>query len=483
MSTTLASHVTRQRAARDILLQVLIRILNLAMGVVVTALVVRALGQAGYGQWSTIFVVLTLIGYFANFGMESVALREAARNPDQEYEWIGAVMMLRLIALGPVIVVMCGAILVLQQSNAMLVAGLILIISMPFSGFGALQLIFQLRVKNLVPMLVLTLRSVLWGIAVVIIFLNDGGMVPLAIAMTATNAVGSIVQAVAARRVSERWPRPSRTYIRPLLRAAVPIGISGMLIIAYARIDQVIVFSVVGSKAAGLYGSVYNVLDQSHFVPVSILTTLAPVMAAAWPADRMRLLRATRLTAELMAIASFGALAFACVAATPLVRLIFGPEFVSAAEALPVLAGAFVFICFDYLNSNLLVVLGRQRELLRVSAIALAVNLAGNLILVPALGFMGAAWMTLVTEAVVFAATLRLILRTLELPLPRVGRIGRTTLAAALLAAVLEGLSLADASLAVLVAAACVGYPALLFGLRALSAEDVRVLLKRERLA
>ena len=94
---------------------------------------------------------------------------------------------------------------------------------------------------------------------------------------------------------------------------SLPIGISGLMIIAYARIDQVIVFAIAGSNAAGLYEAVYNVLDQSHFVPFSILTTLAPVMAAAWPADRARMLRAARLTAELLAIASFGGLAFACV--------------------------------------------------------------------------------------------------------------------------------------------------------------------------
>jgi O-antigen/teichoic acid export membrane protein len=477
--STLPSQATRQRAANDIVVQVVIRIANLALGVFVTALVVRALGRAGYGQWSTIFIVLTLVGYFANFGMETVALREAARDPEREHEWIGAVMMLRLIVLGPVIVLSIAAILMLQRSHQMLLSGLILIVTMPFSGVSALQLVFQLRVKNLVPMLVLTLRSALWAIAVVIIYLQGYGMVALAIAMSATNAIGSIVQALAALRLVGRWPRPSRTLLVPLVRAAVPIGISGVLIIAYARIDQVIVFTVVGSGAAGLYGSVYNVVDQAHFVPVSILTTLAPVMAAAWPADRARLLRTARLTAEMMAIASFGALAFASVVATPLVRLFFGTGFLRAAPALPVLGGAFVLICFDYLNGNLLVVLGQQRLLLWISVVALIVNVAGNLVLVPIYGFMGAAWMTLATEAVVFGASSRLILKTLDLPLPRPGRIGRTALAAGLLAVALEALHLQNASLAVLVVAACLCYPALLFGLRALGMEDVRVLLRR----
>jgi O-antigen/teichoic acid export membrane protein len=473
------SQATRQRAAHDILVQVVIRIANLALGVVVTALVVRTLGRIGYGQWSTLFVVLTLIGYFANFGMETVALREAARDPEHEHEWIGAVMMIRLIILGPVIVVSIAGVVLLQQSHEMLISGLILILTMPFSGFGALQLIFQLRIKNLVPMLVLTLRSVLWAIGVVIIYTKGYGMVALAIAMSVTNAIGSIVQAAAALRLAERWPRPSRARVLPLARAALSIGISGVLIIAYARIDQVIVFGLAGSGEAGLYGSVYNVLDQSHFVPASILTTLAPVMAAAWPVDRARLLQTARLTAELMAIASFGALAFISVAAQPFVRLFFGVGFLRAAPALPVLGAAFVFICFDYLNGNLLVVLGQQRLLLRISVVALIVNVAGNLVLVPIYGFMGAAWMTVATEAVVFGASSRLILKTLDLPLPRPGRIGRTALAAGLLAVALEALRLQNASLAVLVVAACLCYPALLFGLRALGMEDVRVLLRR----
>jgi O-antigen/teichoic acid export membrane protein len=480
--STVALQATRQRAARDILLQIVTRVLNLALGVVVTALLARTLGTVGYGQWSTILVVFALIGYIANFGMQGVAVREAARDPDHEHEWIGAVIMLRLLALGPVILLSLLAILIMQQSHQMLVAGLILIVTMPFSGAGALQLVFQLRVNNLVPMLVLTLKSVLWAIAVALVFVNDAGMIALAIGLSLTNAIGSVVQGVAAWRISPRRPRPSRAKLRPLLRTGVPLGIAGMLIISYARIDQVMVFALVGSRSAGLYGSVYNILEQSSFVPISILTTLAPVMAASWPGNRERLLRTAQLTAELLAIASLGGLAFATAAATPFVRLVFGPQFLAAAPALPVLAAAFVFICFGYLNSNVLIVLQQQRRLLIISVLALVVNVLGNLVLIPLTGFMGAAWMTLATEVVVFVASLRLILRTLELRRLEVGRIGRTVLAAALLAGGLALLRLAGAPLSVLVLASCVCYPALLFGLRALTAADVRIVLRREKL-
>jgi len=237
---------------------------------------------------------------------------------------------------------------------------------------------------------------------------------------------------------------------------------------------------IAGARSAGLYGAMYNILESSHFVPISVLTTLSPILAASWPADRERLLRIARLAAELMAVTSLGALAFAAVASTQLVRLVFGPAYVAGAPALPVLGAAFVFICFGYLNGSLLTVMGLQRRLLTISLAALVLNVVGNLALVPLIGFMGAAWMTLATEMLVCALSLRLVRSTLALPFPKPGRVGRTVVAALLLGGGLLVMREAGASLGALTAAACVGYPALLFGLRALSPGEVRMILRRE---
>jgi O-antigen/teichoic acid export membrane protein len=479
--TTTARDVTRQRAASDILMQIVVRVGNLALGVVVTALLVRTLGRDGYGQWSTIFLILGLIAYFASFGMEEIAVREAAKEPEIEFEWIGAVMMLRLLVIVPVMIVSLIAVVLLHQSQEMLIAGFIMVLVMPFGGIGAIGLIFQLRVDNRIPMLVVTLRSVLWGAAVLVIYLDHGHILALAIALVATNMVGTIVQGVAARKVAGGWPRPTRKHLGPLFRASLPVGVSGVLIIAYARLDQVIVYSFAGAKNAGLYGSVYTVLDSTHFIPGSILTTMAPVIAAAWPNDPDRLRRSARMAAELLCVGSFGALAFAIVAADPVVRLIFGAEFAPAAPALPVLGGAFILISFGYLNGNLLLVLGLQNKLMHIGLAALVVNIAGNLILVPKYGFMAAAWMTLVTEAVVFAFASRLVLKKLERPMPKLGRIGRTAGCALLLTGELYLARALGAPLAVLVAIACFSYPTLLFGFGAMSLDDVRLVLGRRR--
>jgi hypothetical protein len=92
---------------------------------------------------------------------------------------------------------------------------------------------------------------------------------------------------------------------------------------------------------------------------------------------------------------------------------------------------------------------------------------------------MGAAWMTVLTEAVVLVQTTRLLARELPAEEFQLGRVARTAAAAVVLGLVLGVMDIAGAPLVALLAVACVLYPALLFALRAFGLDDLRVLLRR----
>jgi O-antigen/teichoic acid export membrane protein len=457
-------------------------VLNLGLGVVVTALVARALGDAGFGQWSTILVVVQLIAYFTSFGVESVVIREATADPAREGEWLGALLILRSLLSVPAIIAGLVVVLLLQESTAMLVAGLVLLVQTPFNVGASLRVTHQLRVSNWVPMAILTLNSVLWGAAVIVIYAVGGGLVPLAIAMTVTGILTATLQAIAAVKIARPNLRPSREATMKLARVGLPVGIAGLLALAYARIDQLLVFAIAGSTAAGLYGAEYRIVEQAQLIPISVMTTLMPILAAAWTVNRERSLRITWLAAEYLTVASLGGLAVSLVVARPLTVLLYGEDFASAAPALPVLTGAFVFICFGYLTGNLVLIAGLQKRLVAIGLVGLVVNVAGNALLIPAWGFMGAAWMTLATEAAVVIVTAVMLRGRLGLTLPPLGRMARVVLAALLLAALLLAADGLGASFAILLLLAACAYPALLLGLRAVDLDELRALL-RERAA
>ncbi len=358
----------------------------------------------------------------------------------------------------------------------MLVAGLILLAELPLSVGSALQVVHTLRMRNAVPMAVMTLNSVMWGALVVALFLADGGLVAFALALAGTTIFTSLVQAVAAIRLAPFRLRPSRAAMVRLVRTGISVGVAGMLVVAYAKVGQLMVFSIAGASAAGYYGAVYMILDRAHVVPVSVMTTLAPVTASAWPHRRDRLLQVVRLAAEFLAIASLGGLAVAIVAAEPIVTLLFGDDFAPAAPALPVLGGAFVLICFTYLTGNLLLVLGLTRKMVTVALLAFAANLIGNVLLIPTHGFMGAAWVVLATELVVVLASVWFIARVIplhEMPLGRLARIVLTAVITCGLLAVVHG---AGGGLIVVLAVWAVVYPGLLLLLRAVALDELRTL-------
>jgi O-antigen/teichoic acid export membrane protein len=181
--------------------------------------------------------------------------------------------------------------------------------------------------------------------------------------------------------------------------------------------------------------------------------------------------------AEFLTIASLPILAFTIVAAHQIVVLLFGPQFVDAAPALPILMGAFVAISFGYLTGSLVVVLGLQRRFLVYAAVGLVVNAVLNVLLIPPYGFQAAAWITLVTELVVMVLITRDITRALGMR-PRVSRLARTAVAAAAMGIATWLAQSAGVPLLGLVAISGVTYSIAIMGLRVLSPGDVRAILR-----
>jgi O-antigen/teichoic acid export membrane protein len=469
----------RRRIVGDISIQVFARAGNLLLGVVVTLILVRALGVRGFGQWSTLLAIAQIATSFGDLGLTQVAVSRAASQPRSEAQWLGALLGLRLLLSVPICLIQLVAVLAVSPSGRVTVAGLLIAATTFFGAAASLSAAFQLRVRNDLSMLVLTVNSVLWtaGTAVVAAFTSD--IRAFAIVFFVANLVTSALTVFLALRKSSVGLTRGRVSWGPMLRVGAVLGAAGILVTAYVRLDQILVFVFAGSRQAGLYAAAYRILDQAQFVPGSVMATLFPLIAAAYPADLARVRRLLQTSAEYLSIGSLGAVAFTAVAAEPIMVLLFGPRFAPAASALPVLMGAFVSISFGYLAGNMVVILGLQRRYLMYAALGLAVNVLLNVVFIPPYGFQAAAWITLITEFTVMSLSMRSVLMGLGMT-PKWGRIFRVALAAAGMAVLVALARDAGVPLGGLVGLAMVLYLGLLFALGALTRADVSGLLRRD---
>lgn len=468
---------TPRHAVRDVAVQLVARAGNLVLGVVATAVVARALGGEGFGEWSTLLVVAQMAGYLADLGVEQVAVSRAAQQ-GRERDWIGALVSLRTLISVPATAVAAVVVLLLASNDDMVVSGLLLAATILATGPSSTRAILQLRVRNDLNMVVITFNSVLWTGAAIALAAADSGMVAFAAAFLAVTWATVAVQVVLALRAGRISLRGGRPLLRPLTAAGIPVAISGLLILAYARIDQVLVYELAGAREAGLYAAAYRILEQSHFVPLAVATTFLPLVAAAHGADIARARRMTQHVINYMAVGSLPAFAFTLVASEQVIRLLFGDAFVPAAPALPVLMGAFVVICFGYLSGNLVIVLGLQRRFLRYALVALVFNVALNLVLIPPYGFLAAAWVTLATEILVVGLTMTMVMRALG-HVPRLDRVARAVAATVGMTLAVWAARELGAGTAVLLLVGGVSYGALVVLLGALTVGDLRALAAR----
>jgi O-antigen/teichoic acid export membrane protein len=473
--TTGSSAVSGRRVTADIAVQLVGRILNLVLGVAVTVVVVRALGDHRFGQWSTIFAVSDLAGYVGELGIDRVVVRQASADPKREPEYLGALVSIRALLSIPVTLAFLAITLTISSDSTMRISSVVLAVLLLLPPLSSLIVVFQLRVRNDLSMVVLTLNSVIWTGAAVAISILSGGMVAMAVAFVGAFLITLAVQTLMVRRLATIRLRASRPLWGELARFALPVGIAGMLTLAYGRIDQVIVFQIAGSDAAGIYGAMYRILNTAAFVPMAVMTTLFPILSRVELPEMRRLVQ---LATEYLAMASLPIFAFVLVASKEVINLLFGAEFVAGHTTLKILMGAFVAICFGYVAGSMIIVLRLQRIFVRYALIALVINVGLNLIFVPKYGYQGAAWITLITEVLVQILSLHAVFRALEMT-PKFARFLRIAAAATAMGLVVWALNSAGASLAFLVLAAAVTYPLFLLALRAVVPSELGALLHR----
>ncbi len=476
-----ASKVTPRRAVADVAVQIAGQAINVALGVVTTVVIVRSLGTDRYGQWATIMATIELVALFGNLGLETVAVRFAAQDPEHEGAWVAAATGLRLLISIPILIAFLIVLTVIAGDTEMLIAGVILSVLYFTSTIGTLRVVFRLRVRNKAVAAFGLLNGVLWAAAVITIAAAGGGLIAYAIAFVAIAIVTQAGLAWMALRVMRVDWRGSRRLWRRIAGVGISVGIAGTLTFAYGRIDQILLYELAPESAEiGIYAAMYKILETVGFIPAALMTTLFPIMAGLHPTNPERLKRITQLAIDYLLIVSVGGLALTLVASEPIVELLFGPSFASGATVLTVLMASFVPICVGYVTGNMIIATDQQRQYIWYAAAGLVLNLAANAILIPTYGMHAAAWVTLATEILVVGLSLRAVLRRIGMRLDPI-KILASVVPAAIAGAAVWGLRQAGGGAIVLVLAMAVLYPPLLLASGAINRDDIQNLIRGRR--
>jgi O-antigen/teichoic acid export membrane protein len=394
-----------------------------AMAFALTVLLARFLGSGGYGRYAVAFAWSSLLGVPAILGLNAYLVRGIAVYEVREQWSLMKGLLYRtnqLVLLASTTIAICGTLVAVTSLSpsfrgpfcvAML---LVPITTLTLLRQGAMQA-FGRVVSGQIPEYLIRPLLIIAGV-VALNLAGRGVLTPTtALAVNVTGvAVAFVIGAWLLRRalpVSLRTVRPEFV-TQEWLRASLPMMLISGVWMANNYITIVIVGSVDGSRAAG----VYSVVQKSAEVIVILLYAtnmpLAPAIARLHTrGDRQGLEHTTEHMARATLLVS-APVAAAFMIFPHIYLNLFGRSFHTGATALIILAFGQLINAAAGPSGNVLMMTGKERIAVRGVAAGLLANIVLAVVLVPLLGVTGGA-IAFASSLVLWNAVLVILARRL----------------------------------------------------------------------
>jgi O-antigen/teichoic acid export membrane protein len=366
----------------------------------------RVLGVTAFGAWGSAAALAVILSVTATLGMLQMLVREIARSPERAPALIGAANMTKVVTstlmIGATVLVAAGP---LGYESDVVAAALLLSLAY---GVGAFAENLGAWYQGIERMEVWMQAQALYGLVT--------GVLGIALAVSTHDLVWFCLAPVVGQAVALAWllrgaPTAIRTAwtaplaeVRRLLAGLAPFAAAFLLLTAYYKVDILLLERWRGTGEAGVYAAAYRFVDVAQALSVVVASALYPRFSRL--ADRPG--RAAVRSIELVLLAAVPAAATLWLLRVPVVAMLFGDTYSSAAGALSLLAPALPLLAVNSLATFVLAAAGRVRLVAVAYAAALVLNVALNAAWAPLLGSAGAARAMLVSE-VLLAAGLMLV--------------------------------------------------------------------------
>lgn len=211
---------------------------------------------------------------------------------------------------------------------------------------------------------------------------------PSSATVAAAFALGSLLANIAmawlARRVGARpdYRSMKRQNLRQLLVATPVAGGSAILTEALGRVDVILIGLLAGDTAVGLYGVAYRLMETALFVSWTLARALTPDLVRARLGEELR--QPVRLGVVILSALYLPYGAILAFAGDDIVALVFGPHY-AVGHVLVLLGAAPLLFGFSHFASVALFARRPDPVVPLATALALAVNLLLNVLLLPRL--------------------------------------------------------------------------------------------------
>ena len=378
------------------------RILRLIAGLFIGIWVTRYLGPSQFGLFSYAVAFAAIFSNIAKLGLDSIVVRDLVSEPARRDIYMGTAFWLKL-AGAIVTLSLIGIAMQFTASDSTTKLYVFIIASGSiFQAFEVVDFYFQSQIlSKFVSICKMTqlLISTLLKLYLMFIGVDLFWFVLVSLVDQVTLAI-SLYFAYRHQKIEGFFRSFDWGIAKKMLKDSWPFIISGLVIMIYMRIDQVMIKEMLGDREVGLYSAAVGLSELFYVIPVLICQSILPsIVNAKRISEQLYYSRLQKLY-TIMARTSIAIAIAMTFLSSWLATVIYGDAYSEAGSVLAVhiWAGVFVFLGVAsgswFLSENL------QRYSSINTTVGAVINILLNLILIPRYGIYGAAIATVIAYAV-----------------------------------------------------------------------------------
>lgn len=373
------------------------------LGYGVIVILSRTLGPEGLGQYSFIFYYVSLLGIFADFGVNYYLMREVARDKKKLNELLPDVLGFKIILAIFNFLVIVGITFFLPKPDWM--KALIILVGAEAMLTWISWAFVNITYAHEVTKYEAIARAVerFWAFFV-------GGMVlyafkslsPFIIALLVGYTIRELLRVKwGAQFVGELKIRFKPEIWKSLLKKSYPFWLIGLFTLIYYRTDMVMLSLLREDYETGIYRAAYTLIEVSLFIPGIVVSTAMPSMARLWKEDRETLNVLFKKSFQMLVLLGVGGLTGYYIFARLGILIVFGQEFLPSVPILRILAFSVPSMFLNSLFGSYMNATGRELTFTKITGFTALFNVVLNYFLILQYGPEGAAIATVVSQGIV----------------------------------------------------------------------------------
>lgn len=385
------------------------KLVRVLLGLLVGAWVARYLGPESFGELAYVLAYIAFFQAIANLGADGIIVRDIARDKRAAPQVLGTAFILRL---GVGLVCWLAAVGGMAWVNGIddrsvaltALAGGALV----FQAADTIDLWFQSQSQSRRTVVAKLLAYLISNGVKVGLILAQAPLLAFAAVMALDALLAATGLAVAYKSfpTAGRWQAVA-DMAKAMLLESWPYMLSGVSIMIYMRIDQIMLKNMLGERELGMYAAMLPLSQVWHVIPMTLVASVAPFVAKKKSEGEHAYLLTLGAIFRLVSAIAIVASLVTAICSGVAIKLLYGDAFSEASTILAIHVFTNVFISLGVAQGLWQINEALPRISLYKTIIGAIVSVFGNFLLIPKFGISGAAIVAVLTQFIsAFASNL-----------------------------------------------------------------------------